>query len=157
MRKLVSTILLLALAPGAAHAAGSFRAVDVHLDTGKAHLGVYQIELTYDRARVTIVGLEGGDTVAFKKAPYYDRRGLTAGRIKVAAFIPRSVKSKDAPAGRTRVARLHLHIGADDAEAVIASMKVRLVVAADPDARLLEARAELTALPRARKEEAGNE
>jgi hypothetical protein len=133
---------------GAAGAAVSFRPVDVYVDSGEAALGAYQLDIRYDRAHVKIAGLEGGETKAFGAAPYYDPKGLEAGRIVVAAFVPENTDATVAPRGRTRVARLHLNVEAADAKAVdaiVGRMTVKLVIAADVKARRIEARAELGA------------
>jgi hypothetical protein len=127
---------LLALA-GAADAEVRFRPVDVYVDSGDAPLAAYQVEITYDKSRIKIAGLEGGETKAFKAAPYYDPRGLQAGRIMVAAFLPEKLEDSAAPTGRTRVARLHLYVEADDeaqAHKAVAEMKIRLIAAASPEA-----------------------
>ncbi len=53
-----------------------------------------------------LVGVEGGESAAFAPAPYYDPSALMHDRVIVAAFST----GRDLPAGRTRVARLHLMI-----------------------------------------------
>ncbi len=89
-----------------------FEAVDIFVDAGDASLGAYQVELKgierkearVGTAFVKIVGLEGGDHPAFGDAPYYDPEALQGGRVIVAAFST----AADLPAGRTRVARVHV-------------------------------------------------
>jgi hypothetical protein len=111
-----------------------FLPLDVWADSGEAPLAAYQVEVTYDGTGVKIVGIEGGETAAFNPAPYYDGRGMSGGRIVIAAFVAEGVDEKDAPKGRTRVARLHLRVeggGAPDCS-------VRLVTAARPGGGRIE-------------------
>ncbi len=81
-----------------------FRAMDVVLDSGEKPLSAWQVEITGDLAHSKIVGVEGGDVEHYSKAPYYDPAALQGGRIIIAAFTT----EEDAPAGRIRVARIHL-------------------------------------------------
>lgn len=107
MRRRTITLCLVAAAFLAAADAPAgeprFRAVDVIVDAGASPLAAYQVELTYDREAVSLVGLEGGDP-PFSDAPYYDPRGLTAGRVVVASFT----LDRSPPRGAVRVARVHL-------------------------------------------------
>jgi hypothetical protein len=110
-RHLALAAALLALFGGAAAAAEPatrFQAVDVFVDAGPAPLAAYQVDIEYDRAVSSLVGVEGGDR-PFQREPYYDPKGLTAGRIVVADF---SIQG-DLPRGRIRVARLHLEMRGD--------------------------------------------
>ena len=113
-----------------------FRPLDIIIDSGEEALAAYQIEVTYDGSRVKIVGIEGGEAEGFHAAPYYDRKGMTAGRIVIAAFVE---NDDDAPEGRTRVARLHLRVEGD-AEPEIS---IRLVTAARPGGGRIEPEVEL--------------
>jgi hypothetical protein len=88
----------------------TFEAMDLWIDSGGEPLAAYQVEITYDKSSVKIVGLEGGQTSAYTNAPYYDRDGFDSGRIVVAAFTT----DEDAPKGRTRVARIHLAVAGKD-------------------------------------------
>ena len=99
-----------------------FQAIEIFVDSGEALLAAWQIELTIDDA--TIVGVEGGEPEAWREPPHYDPEALMGGRIILAAFT-----TGEAPAGRVRVARLHVEASGDAAErAVIAA-----VVAATTD------------------------
>lgn len=84
-----------------------FKVLELWVDAGREKLAAYQVELRYDRKRMNIVGLEGGTSRAFHGAPYYDPKGMTGGRIIIAAFSP---DDRLAPSGNTRVARLHLRV-----------------------------------------------
>ncbi len=72
------------------------------VDAGDNELAAWQMELRYDPKQVQIVGLEGDS-----KPPYYDRRGLKAGRIIIAGF---STSKEQLLKGRVRVCRLHLRV-----------------------------------------------
>jgi hypothetical protein len=83
-----------------------FVAVDVYL-TSPEPVAAWQFELRSDNA--TIVGVENGESRAFRDTPYYDREAVERGdaeRIIVADYSleePRSL-----PSGRVRIATLHL-------------------------------------------------
>lgn len=86
-----------------------FEAVDVFVDAGESPLSAYQFDLTTPARegwQASIVGVEGGEHPAFRKAPYYDPAALHSGRIIIAAY---SV-DETLPTGRTRVARLHMEL-----------------------------------------------
>lgn len=103
----------------------TFQAVDIYIDSGKDALAAYQVEVKYDRKHVTVVGVEGGEPEAFQEAPHYDRKGMSGGRIVIAAF---TLDDNKAPEGKSRVARLHLQVEGKDAPQVT----IRLVTAAKP-------------------------
>jgi hypothetical protein len=126
-------VLLWALA---AQAGGPrFRAVDVVVDGGDRPLAVYQFELTYDRAACSLVGVEGGER-PFAEPPFYDPRGLTAGRVILAAFT----LDKSPPRGRVRVARVHLEERGEP------GLEVRMVVAGTVGGEKIAASVQLLAL-----------
>ena len=130
----LACLLLAGLAPGEERV--RFLPLDVFVDSGEERLAAYQIEVTYDASRVKIVGIEGGEAEGFREAPYYDRKGMTAGRIVIAAFVP---DDDAAPSGRTRVARLHLRVEGDGE----LDCTVRLVTAARPGGGQIEPEVEL--------------
>jgi hypothetical protein len=104
MRRLLIVIAVLILSiPGALAEGIRFRPVDVVIDTGSRPLAAYQFELAHDREVVKLVGIEGGEGL-FRPAPYYDPRGLELGRVVIAAFTTNA----HPPAGRVRVARIHV-------------------------------------------------
>lgn len=106
------------------------------IDSGQSCLAAYQVEVSYDPTRVFIVGIEAGPKEAFSEAPYYDPRGLTAGRIIIAAF---SKKDNLAPPGRTKVCRLHLMVKGEAGVELV----VRVMVAAAPGGEKLSVKAEV--------------
>ncbi len=101
----------------------TFRTANIFIDSGREALAAYQVEITYDKEHVKIVGLEGGETGAFSEPPYYDAAGMEGGRIVVAAFTSDDNKN---PKGNTRVARVHLQfLGIPSVE-----FEIKLVTAA---------------------------
>ena len=107
-----------------------FYPVDIYIDSGKRPLAAWQIEVHYDDADISITGVEGGDS-PFTEPPYYDHPGMRSGRIILAAFTT----DRKAPAGRLRVARLHLMEEADGDGRVSFS----LILDAGPDGEPFEA------------------
>ncbi len=125
-----------------------FEAVDVYVDSGKHKLVAYQVEMRFDKNCVEIVGVEGGEVGAFREAPHYDARGLAGGKIILAAF---TTDHKNAPMGRTRVARSHLRIEGEGKP----ELSIRLMTAAQPGGQRIAAKAEL--LPSVSSGTAGKE
>jgi hypothetical protein len=138
----ILTIAMLVLASAAmfVHAQGTpakqevrFAAVDVYVDSGTQALAAYQFELTAAAGEFRIVGVEGGEHAAFSAPPYYDPAALMNDRIIIAAFNT----GTDLPAGKTRVARVHVQItGNEDPQYV-----VKLMVAGDADGKPIAATA----------------
>ncbi len=112
-----------------------FIAVDIYIDSGDRPLAAYQFELTAT-GDAKIVGVEGGEHPAFAEPPYYDPAALQQGRIIIAAFDT----GDDLPAGRTRVARIHLWTGGDGRP----SFDVKLIVAGSTDGEEISAQASVT-------------
>ena len=102
-----------------------FEAVDVYVDAGARGLAAYQFELSDQEGRITIVGIEGGEHTAFKKPPYYDPKALRNNRVIIAAFTT----GDDLPAGKTRVATVHVQVTA----ATDPDYQLKLIVAAGAD------------------------
>jgi hypothetical protein len=93
----------------AADRTARFQAIDVFIDSGPHPLAAYQFELRAEREDVKIVGVEGGEHAAFVEPPYYDPAALASGRIVIAAFHT----GDDLPAGRTRVATVHVRVAGE--------------------------------------------
>lgn len=106
-----------------------FTAVDVWIDTPRP-LAAWQVEI---RTSAPVVGVEGGEPTAYAEPPFYDPRALQGGRIVLAAFTTDPAP----PAGRIRVARLHLR------ETGPAELSSKLVAAAAPGGARLDAKLEL--------------
>ena len=86
-----------------------FTAIDVFVDSKDQALAAYQFELHTTAGDVKIVGIEGGEHAAYKQAPFYDPKAMMGDRVIVAAYST----SDDLPAGKTRVARVHVRVGGD--------------------------------------------
>ena len=135
------SLLLLAVAvialPQGARAqeeAPRFRPIDLIIDSGDAPLAAYQVEVKVTDGDASIVGVEGGEHAAFKKAPYYDPKALMGGRIMLAAFST----AKELPTGRQRVLTLHVReVGPE------ATFTVELRAAADAGAQKVPVRLQL--------------
>ena len=102
-----------------------FRAIDIIIDTGDAPLAAYQFELAAEMGTIAIIGIEGGEHPAFAEPPYYDAAALQKNHIIIAAFSTQ----KDLPAGKTRVARVHVRVTGDTEPQYVVALRV----AASPD------------------------
>lgn len=89
---------------------GTFRAVDLYVDSGTRPLAAYQLNFHSSDANVKIVGIEGGEHSAFSQPPYYDPLAMQSNRVIIAAFS--AATADQLPHGRTRVATIHLQIPA---------------------------------------------
>ena len=103
-----------------------FVPLDVLIDSGKTPLAAYQLEIQTP-PDVKIVGLEGGDPLPFRDAPYYDPAALMGNRVIIAAFSTDPPASL--PTGKTRVARLHLMAPTNIDLTTLPHMKTTLTVA----------------------------
>ena len=114
---------------------GRFRAVDIYVDSKGAPLAAYQLEFSATNGVVKIVGVEGGEHPAFREAPFYDPKAIQQERVIIAAF---STASRDQlPAGKTRVATIHLQItGSEEAR-----FELKLHTAGDAQGNRIQATA----------------
>lgn len=140
MRCLTAIVLIALLAalawpqaPGRDSGRVRFLAVDIIVDTGEAPLAAYQFEFVAETGTIAIVGVEGGEHPAFAEPPYYDAAALHENHIIIAAFSTQ----KDLPAGKTRVARIHVQVTGDAEPQYV----VVLRVAASADGRPIQATA----------------
>lgn len=108
-----------------------FAPLHIYIDSGNESLAAYQFELKAAAGQIKIVGVEGGQSQAFKEAPYYDPAALQKDRIIIAAFSTGS----NLPTGRTRIATIHLQI-IGDAEP---QYELKLIVAGDADGKEIPA------------------
>ena len=83
-----------------------FRTVDIYVDSGSTPLAAYQIEFSVTNVVTKIVGVEGGQSSAFREAPFYDPKAMQQERVIIAAFS--TEKPENLPRGKTRVATIHL-------------------------------------------------
>lgn len=111
--------------------------VDLYLDPAGERLAAWQLELDDPAGRSLVVGIEGGEHPAFAEPAYYDPAAMRGGRVILAAFS----LAEELPAGRTRVARVHLEIrGPEPLES-----RVRLLVAGGPGGEPITAAASAVA------------
>lgn len=135
--KYIAIIILLALclmnpAPGsfsenddANENTARFEPLHIYIDSGDHHLAAFQFELSTLTGSISIVGVEGSDDPAYKEPPYYDPEALSNDRIIIAAYST----NEDLPAGKIKVATIHLQItGQAEPE-----YDLDLIVAADID------------------------
>ena len=108
-----------------------FAPLHIYLDSGNRSLAAYQFELKAAAGQIEIVGVEGGKHKAFSEAPYYDPAALAQDRIIIAAVNT----GKNLPAGRTRIATIHLQI-TGEAEP---QYELNLTVAGDADGEKIPA------------------
>lgn len=108
----------------------TFVAYDVFVDAGGSSLAAWQLELEFASAK--LVGIEGGDAMAFRDAPIYDPAALQGDRVVLAALADGGVR--DLVSGRTRVARIHVLAVEGDGNPRAA----RKVVAADEQGQHIE-------------------
>ena len=115
-RLLLCLMLWVAAWPGSAHADEKkvrFAALDVQLESAQP-VAAWQFELSEAGGRMHVVGVENGDSPAFAKAPYFDRKAVNDGRadrIIVADFTLRP--PAELPTGKVRIATVHVRITGD--------------------------------------------
>ena len=133
------TLLLVGALSGASgettttmQSAPRFTTVELFVDPRGNALGAYQIEFLADPARVTLVGIEGGEHPAYRQPPYYDPRALSGHRVILAALST----ATELPSARTRVATLHLRVTGGDGEP---TYQAKLEVAGDRNGRPIAA------------------
>ncbi|MBX3381107.1 MAG: hypothetical protein KF805_13515 [Phycisphaeraceae bacterium] len=123
-----------AAAPPAAAAAnpvGDTRILtfDIMLDVGSRSLAAFQIEVSMsapDTARVTLMGVRGGDHPALQRQPLFDSRRVSKPGSHTTFTVANFDTGKDLPSGDVRVARIVLVVVGPGNPGVTA----RLVIAA---------------------------
>ena len=132
-------------APARVRSGVRFEAFDVIVDSGAATLAAYQVEIKADGtgqrsmppdAKITLVGVEGGEHAAFKDAPHYDPAALHEDRLKDRIILAAFNTGADLPAGKTRVARIHVQV-----EGPELAFKVVVMAAATADGTKIDATA----------------
>lgn len=112
-----------------------FASVGVYLDSTDP-VAAWQFELSENSGSMQVVGVEGGDSAVYQRAPYYDREAVqlgTADRITVADYSV--ADASELPSGRTRIATVHVMLsGPDDPNFVIT-----LVTAVQTDGSVIAA------------------
>ena len=110
-----------------------FSAVDIYVDSKSAPLAAYQIEFSATNGVAKIIGIEGGDSPPFHEPPFYDAKAIQRERVIIAAFNTSSADKL--PAGKTRIATIHLQIVGDASP----QFRLNLQVAANPDGNRISA------------------
>jgi hypothetical protein len=106
LRVLIAILFLVGVATGQEPVPGTFRAVDLFVDSGNQPLAAYQLSFAVADAR--IVGIEGGEHSAFSEPPYYDPQAMRTNHAIIAAFS--TATGDQLPRGRIRIATVHLRI-----------------------------------------------
>ena len=99
-------VSLFAQHPALEEGRSRFSAVDIYLDAKGTPLAAYQLEFRATNAAARIVGIEGGEHPAFAGPPFYDPEAMHHERVILAAFS--AIPTDKLPAGKTRVATIHL-------------------------------------------------
>lgn len=140
--RLLAGALVLALAARLfaeqpAHEEGpvSFRAMDIYVESHGAPLAAYQIDFAITNGVAKVAGIEGGEHPAFREPPFYDPKAMQRERVIIAAFSTQP--ARNLPAGKTRVATIHVQITGSDRPGV--ALKVQ--AAADENGNPLSATA----------------
>lgn len=137
LRLLIAILFLVVCAAiGQEPVRGTFRAVDLFVDSGDQPLAAYQLSFACAAADVKIVGIEGGDHRAFAEPPYYDPKAMQSNRVVVAAF--NTTSSEQLPRGRTRIATIHIQTSAN----VAWRYDLKVKAAATPAGESITVRAE---------------
>ena len=112
-RILLCVVLLCATLPVLPQSDGNnlrFAALDIYLEASEP-LAAWQFELGESSGRMQVVGVENGDSAAFRDAPYYDLAAVNDGmadHIIVADYS--TSPAVELPAGRSRVATVHIQL-----------------------------------------------
>ncbi len=117
-----------------------FSTVEISVGSANDSLAAYQIDITYDKEKVKILGLEGG-TEGFNEPPFYDRAGFEGGRIIIAAYVDNDSNAKK---GMTRVARIHLQTKGCPS----CPLKTTMMAAAKPGGKEIPVEIEVSLLER---------
>lgn len=133
--KTLAYIVALLFVTMAASAQTRFLAMDLVIDPHGESLAAYQVEIKAS-AGVKIVGVEGGEHPEFRKAPFYDPKGIQHERLIVAAFS--TADASKLPNAATRVLTIHLECEGEP------KLETILKVAADARGQKITAKAELT-------------
>ena len=111
-----------------------FVAMDLVIDPQGEPLAAYQVEIKAS-ANAKIVGVEGGEHPEFRKAPYYDPKGIQHERLIVAAFS--TADASKLPNRPTRVLTVHLECEGE------LKLQTILKVAGDARGQKIKAKASL--------------
>jgi hypothetical protein len=112
-----------------------FIGINIYVDAGLTPLAAYQLEFKATNGTVKIVGIEGGESPAFKEPPHYDPRAMQQERVVIAAFTTDSADKL--PSAKTRVATIHLQVSGDAKP----NYTLKLEAAADSNGKTISATA----------------
>lgn len=136
--RVLATFIVFACCSFTSHALANdnirFAAIDVYLHTSEP-VAAWQFELSDRQGTMKIVGVENGESAAYLRAPYYDREAVRLGeadRIVIADYSLAEIENL--PTGRTRIATVHLLLGADDA-----GLEADLITATTHDGQVIDA------------------
>jgi hypothetical protein len=84
-----------------------FVVADVMVESGVQALAAYQIEVVGTNANglVKVVGIEGGESAAFRSPPYYDPAAMQGERVILGAYS--TAATEQLPRGEMRIASVH--------------------------------------------------
>ena len=87
-----------------------FTALDIYLEADEP-LAAWQFELRESSGRMRVVGVENGDSAAFRDAPYYDLAAVNDGMADHIIVADYSMNpAAELPTGRSRVATVHIQL-----------------------------------------------
>ena len=117
--------------------ATKFQAIDIFVDSGEQQLAAYQLAVSSDSHVIRIVGIEGGEPIAFREPPFYDPKSLQQDTTILASF---SIDDQ-LPSGRFRLARIHVEydVAAEADDSNEPTYLTELVVAANSDGQNIDA------------------
>jgi hypothetical protein len=129
---LLPLLCLAAAEPTAPAGTSRFTAVDLFIDPKGQPLAAYQLEFAAETGRVSLVGVEAGETGPYaNRPPYYDPAALAGHRIILGDYT----LDPAAPKTKTRVARLMLELRGDTSPQYV----TKLITAANPDGKPIPA------------------
>ena len=107
-----------------------FTAVDLFIDPKGEPLAAYQLECAAETGRISLVGVEAGESGPYaKRPPYYDPAALAGHRIILGDYT----LDPAAPRTKTRVARLMLEVRGDAKPQYV----TKLMAAANSDGKTI--------------------
>lgn len=116
-----------------------FTAIDVYIESAEP-LAAWQFELTERTGSMTVVGVENGDSAAYRDAPYYDLDAVREDRADRIVVADYSLAARnDLPVGRTRIATVHVRLIGGQAP----DFDLQLIAAGNIDGRAIPAEANL--------------
>lgn len=101
--------------PAVGSAPMRFQTIDIYVESTEP-LAAWQFELTETTGAMTVVGVENGDSEAYRRAPIYDLDAVDTGRADRIIVADYSLSDRRAlPTGRTRIATVHVRLSGNAA------------------------------------------